>query len=120
MLMMPATSMPFRHFVKLQAIGPNCGYYPEPTKSILIVPPHSLEDAETAFADLDFKVTTGSSYLGSFIGEMDSRVTWIQEKVANWSETVKELASVADNLPQSEVSAARMAVCSESMRRHRR
>ena len=63
------------------------------------MPQHNLEDAETAFADLDFKVTTGSRDLGGFIGEMDACGTWIQEKVANWSEAVKELASVADNFP---------------------
>jgi hypothetical protein len=65
------------------------------SKSILIVPPHSFEAATTAFADLDFKVTAGSRYLDGFIGDKDSRTKWIQEKVANWAEGVKKLASAA-------------------------
>jgi hypothetical protein len=37
-----------RHFTKLQEIGPNYGYFPELSKSVLIVPQHNL----SAFADL--------------------------------------------------------------------
>jgi hypothetical protein len=47
-------------FSKLKEIGPNFGYYPEPTKSILVVPQHNLEAAQVAFPDFNFKVTTGS------------------------------------------------------------
>jgi hypothetical protein len=47
-------------FSKLQDIGPNFGYYPEPTTSILVVPQHNLEAAQVTFPDFNFKVTTGS------------------------------------------------------------
>jgi hypothetical protein len=47
-------------FSKLQEIGPNFGYYPEPTKSILVVLQHNLEATQIAFPNLNFKVTTGS------------------------------------------------------------
>jgi hypothetical protein len=73
-----------RFFVKLQEIGPNYGYYPEPTKSIMVVPQHNLEAAQLAFADLNFKVTTGSQYLGGFIGEDDALRSWLAEKTKSW------------------------------------
>ncbi len=56
-------------FSKLREIAPNFGYYPEPTKSILVVPQHNLEAARVTFPDFNFSVTTGSRYLGGFIGE---------------------------------------------------
>jgi hypothetical protein len=89
-------------FKKLQEIGPHYGYFPEPSKSILIVPKHNLKAATAAFTDLEFKVTTGSHHLGGFIGEKDARGdTWNKEKVENLIDGVKELASVAVKYPQS-------------------
>lgn len=48
-----------KHFERLCKIGPNHGYYPEPSKSILIVAEHNLERAKAAFADMCFTVVTG-------------------------------------------------------------
>lgn len=48
-----------KHFERLCEIGPNHGYYPEPSKSILIVAEHNLERAKAAFADMCFTVVTG-------------------------------------------------------------
>ncbi len=47
-----------RIFSRLMEIGPNFGYHPEPSKSILVVPQHSLEAAQASFADMNFKITT--------------------------------------------------------------
>jgi hypothetical protein len=67
-----------RHlFLKLQEIGPSYGYFPEPMKSVLIVPLHNLETARSAFADLKFLVVRGSRYLGGFSGEKLAFDTWI-------------------------------------------
>ena len=89
------------HFRKLQEIGPLYGYYPEPSKSILIVSQKNLLAAQAAFKDFEFTITTGNRYLGGYIGEKDSLVLWLREKVAYWTEAVKELASVAGPFPQS-------------------
>ena len=45
-----------RFFRQLYKIGPLFGYYPEPTKSILIMRQHNLEAARLQFPD--FKVRT--------------------------------------------------------------
>jgi hypothetical protein len=89
------------HFEKLEEIGPHYGYFPEPSKSILIVPQKNLADALIPFQDHEFTITTGSRYLDGFIGEHEAQDIWIQEKVAEWADAVEELASAAVNYPQS-------------------
>jgi hypothetical protein len=89
--LLPDGGFGFLCFTRLKEIGPNYGYFPEPSKSILIVPQHSFEHASSVFADLGFKVTTGSRYyLSGFIGEKGALDVWIQEKIDNWSGAVVE------------------------------
>jgi hypothetical protein len=69
-----------RLFRRLEEIGPNYGYFPEPSKSILVVSQHNLEATQNAFPDFGFKVTTGSRCLGGFVGENSALRNWIREK----------------------------------------
>jgi hypothetical protein len=56
--------------------GPSYGYFPEPTKSILITSPANKFEAELHFADLGFKVRTGHRYLGGFVGDEEIKQEW--------------------------------------------
>jgi hypothetical protein len=89
------------YFVKLSESGPPRGYFPEPTKSILIVAEHNVETAKAQFQDLGFQVVTGSRYLGGFIGSRESELEWVREKVEEWTAGVKALAKVAPSCPQT-------------------
>ena len=51
-------------FRDLQARGPAQGYYPEPTKSILVVASGNVARAEEQFWGLGIRVVTGHWYLG--------------------------------------------------------
>jgi hypothetical protein len=93
--------MPSSISSRLQEIGPNYGYFPEPDKSILVVSKDNVEKAKAAFADLKFKVATGHHYLGGFISQEDAHDAWIQEMVDGWSEVIAELAFAAKRFPQS-------------------
>ena len=55
------------HFQDLQARGPARGYYPEPTKSILVMAPGNVNRAEEHFRGLGIQVVTGHRYLGGFL-----------------------------------------------------
>ena len=58
------------HFQDLQARGPARGYYPESTKSILVVAPGNITQAEEHFRGLGIWVVTGHQYLGGFLGNV--------------------------------------------------
>jgi hypothetical protein len=90
-----------KFFLRLQEIGPSYGYFPEPSKSILIVRAHNLHAAKPAFADLHFKVQTGSRYLGGYIGSKVDRDLWVQEKVSFWTSAMTDLAFTAISHPQT-------------------
>jgi hypothetical protein len=90
-----------RYFERLQELGPSRGYFPEPSKSILVVLDHNKEKAESSFTDLNFEVTNGSRYLGGFIGDSAAQQTWIEKKTRDWAAAVNELALVAPRFPQA-------------------
>ena len=48
---------------------PGRGYYPETSKSVMIVHPENLEAGELIGARHEFKVFTGAYYLGGYIGD---------------------------------------------------
>jgi hypothetical protein len=67
----------------------------------LIVSQENLPAALEAFEGHEFTITTGSRYLGGFIGEREALDIWIQEKVVKWADAVEVLATVAVDYPQS-------------------
>ncbi|CAN0104916.1 unnamed protein product, partial [Heterosigma akashiwo] len=76
------------------------GYYPEPSKSIVIVKGGKLEEARAAFAGLDMEFVEASRFLGGFLGKEDAVRHLLEEKVRKWVEAVKNLAEAAEVYPQ--------------------
>ena len=53
------------------------GYYPEPSKSVLLVDPQFEEKAVALFSGVGVKVVSGSRFLGGFIGDdKDGKALW--------------------------------------------
>ena len=88
-------------FRDLQARGPAHGYYPEPTKSILVVALGNVAQAEEHFRGLGVRVVTGHRYLGGYIGDGEAERGWLKETIQGWTDSVKILAWVAQKHPQS-------------------
>ena len=59
------------HFRDLQLKGPDQGYFPEPTKSILMVAEQNVPRATEYFRGMGIKIVTGSRYLGGFVWERE-------------------------------------------------
>eukprot|EP00978_Attheya_sp_CCMP212_P009133 scaffold21500_cov58-Attheya_sp.AAC.4 len=68
-----------KQFDCLRKLGPARGYFPEPSKSILVVQETNLAVAKAALGDLGFRITTGNRYLGRFIEEEAPQEEWVQE-----------------------------------------
>ena len=60
------------HFRDLQARGLPIGYFPELTKSILVVAQMNVSREKYFFRGMGLKVLTGSRYMGGYIGEGES------------------------------------------------
>ena len=89
------------HFWDLQDWGASQGYFPELTKSILVVAPRNVARAEDFFRVMGIKVVTGSRYLGEFVGNMKAEARLLADKVQGWMELVKTLLGVFCKHPHS-------------------
>ena len=79
-------------------MGPDFGYFPNASKSILVTHPGNVVAAYQFFNKthgLGFKISTGPRFLGGFIGDANSRDEYVSTKIANWIHGTKELAAVA-------------------------
>ena len=66
------------HFRDLQLKGPARRYFPEPTKSILVVSEKSVPRSKEYFRGMGIQVVTGSRYLGGYIGEQETEAQWVR------------------------------------------
>jgi hypothetical protein len=94
------TDLRKKHF-RLQELGPAYGYFPEPSKSIIIVRAHNRTRAKSSFDNLGFKWQTGGRYLGGYVGSKADLELWVQEKVTFWTSAVTDLAFAALSHPQT-------------------
>mgnify|MGYP002806726116 CR=1 FL=1 len=81
--------------------GPPRGYFPEPTKSKLLVRPEDTEVAEKVFAGTGVEVVTDCRFLGGFLGTEEGVRERVDEKVRGWVHKVQRLAEVARVDPQA-------------------
>ena len=89
------------HFQYLQARGPAQGYYPEPTKSILVVTPGNVARTKEHFRGIGIWVVMGHRYLGGFLGDVSAEKEWLGKKLEGWTESIATLAGVDIKHPQS-------------------
>ena len=88
------------HLRDLQARGPPRGYYPEPTKIILVVAPRNVAWAEELFRGMGIQVLPGHQYIGGFIGDREAEMRWLADNITGWADSVENLAGVSRKHPQ--------------------
>ena len=97
----------------LNGSGPKFGYFPKPSKTILIVKkPEDLTHAEEIFSNTGIKITlSGERHLGAVIGSPEFRDTYIKRKIERWEKDIVQLADIAKDEPQLAYSAYTKAMC---------
>ena len=87
---------------KLIELGPRYGYFPNASKSLIVVKEEHHEKAVNIFGGSGLLVTTeGNHYLGAPIGNRVYYEQHINDIINTWSEEVKTLASIPLSQPQA-------------------
>jgi len=81
--------------------GPARGYFPEPSKSILICNPAVRAMVQAELEEFRFQYEEGYRHVGGFIGTLEAKAKWIQPQVQQWIKGVDRLAQVATRFPQT-------------------
>ena len=82
--------------------GPKVGYFPNANKSVIIVKPNLLEQAQEAFINTSIKITKeGERHLGAVLGTESFKEKYVKDAVATWVKETDLLAQFAVTEPQA-------------------
>ena len=98
---------------ELNTSGPKYGYFPKPSKTIMIVKDmEKLELAQQIFGDSGITIgIEGERHLGAVIGSADFKEKYVKKKIKNWIADVEQLSSIGKDEPQVALSAFTKALC---------
>ena len=90
----------------LVSLGPDFGYFVNPSKTSLIVKEHHLAEATKHFQNTNICITTeGKQHLGAALGTESFIHAYVGRKVQQWIEEVKHLSAIAHTQPHAAYSA---------------
>ena len=82
--------------------GPLFAYYPNLSKTWLIVKPEHLQNVETQFQGTGVQITTqGQWHLGAPLGSRSFIEEFVRAKVSVWVSELKPLSEIASSQPQA-------------------
>ena len=88
------------YFKSLRRNGPEWGYIPEPTKSIIDMHTQNLESGEEFRQRHGFKVCIGARYIGGYIGDKKPKGDWLKDLKEKWERDICALRKTANKCPQ--------------------
>lgn len=88
---------------KIVEVGPKLGYYPNASKSWLIVKSEAKRvEAEKIFEDTNVNIIVqGRKYLGSFVGSEEGKYEYASNLVKEWCDQLLVLSKIAKSQPQA-------------------
>ena len=88
------------YFNSLKHFGLDHGYYPKPSKIVLIVHLDNLAAGESFVLSHMFKVFTGARYMSGFIGDEKSKREWLKCRTSKWEGKFCAVTNMAGKCPQ--------------------
>ena len=102
-----------RYFNSLKVHGPTQGYYPKPTKSIIIVHPRNIKAGGIFGRFYGFNVCMGARYIGDYIKDDEYKVNCLKNRMEKWERNIHAITEIADKYPQESDTAVACAIQSE-------
>jgi len=91
-----------QYWTNIEVEGPKFGYYPNATKSILLVKPGFIDEATALFAGSGVAITSeGATYLGAALGQRTFCQDFVQGKVDAWTAEVRQCSKFAETQPHA-------------------
>ena len=91
-----------RWWDRLQAEGPQFGYFPNAEKTWLIVKPEQAKSAEEQFQSTGIRITAhGERHLGAALGCRSFVKEYVRGKVVGWVSEIESLSRIAMSQPQA-------------------
>ena len=88
-------------FYILKERGPTFGYFPEPSKSFLVVYDEQLSRTTDAFSGLDINVVCSRRLLRGVIGNTVGRIAIVETLIKQWISELECLTMIASTQPQA-------------------
>ena len=86
----------------LTVLGSTFGYYPNGSKTHLIVKPEHEETARQLFTDTDVNISIeGKRHLGAALGSRTFTEEYVTNKVQGWTQEITLLAEIASTQPHA-------------------
>ena len=87
---------------EVQQYGPLFGYYPNSSKTYLVVKEEHEQNAKALFADTNVHITIhGKCHLGAALGSRSFAEEYVSSKVEEWVKEIVNLAEVATSQPHA-------------------
>ena len=83
--------------------GPKYGYYPNNSKTILVLKdPSDMQAAKRLFENTGIKiVSNGERHLGAVIGSKEHKERFVSEKIMKWIQDLRQLTQIAKDEPHA-------------------
>ena len=82
--------------------GPAYGYFPNPSKTCLVVKEESAKMAKEVFQGTGISITEeGKRHLGAALGTQGFVESYVQQKVSEWVKAIEHLSTIAETQPHA-------------------
>ena len=99
--------------------GPAFGYFPEPSKSFLVVDKQYAEEAHHIYDKYSITIVDGNRFLGGFIGDGNEKDIYLKKKELEWVDKIEKLSFVAKTEQQCALSGLTKSLQAELNLSHR-